>query len=150
MNLEKYEIETEINSTYFEFVSRGSQGSIVKVVKYSKIFDNQELYNLGFGDKNLSTGELDDKVITNNGDTIKVLATVASTLHEFFNEFPNSIVYSKGSSLSRTRLYQINIAKFITEIEAEFEIYGELENNIERFRKGVNYIGFYVLKHKTE
>ena len=88
MNLEKYDIETEVNSTYFEFISKGTQGSIVKVIKYSKIFEEQEIYNLGFGDKNMTTGELDDNVISNNGDTYRVLATVASTLHEFFNEFP--------------------------------------------------------------
>lgn len=100
--MDKYEIETEVNSTYFEFVSKGTQGSIVKVIKYSKIFEDQEIYNLGFGDKNLTSGELDDRVISNNGDTDKVLATVASTLHEFFNEHPNAIVYSKGSSPSRS------------------------------------------------
>jgi len=148
VNLDKYDIETEINSTYFEFVSRGTQGSIVKVIKYSKIFEDQEIYNLGFGDKNLTSGELDDKVISNNGDTGMVLATVASTLHEFFNEYPNAIVYSKGGSTSRTRLYQINISKYLNEIVSEFEVFGELEDNIERFKKGVNYLGFYVVRHK--
>lgn len=148
MNLEKYDIETEVNSTYFEFISKGTQGSIVKVIKYSKIFEEQEIYNLGFGDKNMTTGELDDNVISNNGDTYRVLATVASTLHEFFNEFPNAIVYSKGSSPSRTRLYQINISKYLNDIEKEFEIYGELEDKIERFKKNSNYIGFYVVRHQ--
>ena len=148
MNLDKYDIETEVNSTYFEFVSKGTHGSIVKVIKYSKIFEDQEIYNLGFGDKNLTSGEFDDKVISNNGDTNMVLATVASTLHEFFNEYPNAIVYSKGSSPSRTRLYQINILKYLNEIVSEFEVFGELEDNIERFKKGVNYLGFYVVRHK--
>ena len=148
MNLEKYDIETEVNSTYFEFISKGTQGSIVKVIKYSKIFEEQEIYNLCFGDKNMTTGELDDNVISNNGDTYRVLATVASTLHEFFNEFPNAIVYSKGSSPSRTRLYQINISKYLNDIEKEFEIYGELEDKIERFKKNSNYIGFYVVRHQ--
>jgi hypothetical protein len=148
MNLEKYEIESEIGSTYFEFVSKGTQGNMVKVVKYVKLFEHQDLYNLGFGDKNTLTGELDDKVITNNGDADKVLATVASTLIEFFEEFPNAIVYSTGSSPSRTRLYQINIAKYLEAIQEEFEVYGELDEDLERFKKGVNYSGFYIFKHK--
>jgi hypothetical protein len=148
MNLEKYEIETEIDSTYFEFVSKGSQGNIVKVVKYIKLFEGQDLYNLGFGDKNIETGELDDRVITNNGDADKVLATVALTLVDFFQEHPNAIVYSKGSSPSRTRLYQINVSKYLEEIEKEFDVYGELESTVERFKKGINYTGFYVVKHK--
>jgi len=146
MNFEKYQIESEINSTYFEFISKGIQGNIVKVIKYSRIFEDQELYNLGFGDKNMVTGELDDSAISNNGDTDKVLATVASTLYEFFNEFPDSIVYAKGSSAGRTRLYQMNIARHFESIESDFDVFGELDGRIERFKKGINYNGFYVLK----
>lgn len=148
MNLDKYEIETEVNSTYFEFVSKGTHGSIVKVIKYSKIFEVEEIYNLGFRDKNLTSSKLDDKIISNNGDTDKVLATVASTMHEFFNENPNAIVCSKGSSTRRTRLYQINISKYLDEIVTEFEVFGELEDKIERFKKRINYLGFYVIRHK--
>ena len=40
-------------------------------------------YNLAFGDFNEETTEIDDNIITNNGDGIKVLATVVSTLYAF-------------------------------------------------------------------
>ena len=45
--------------------------------------DYEDLYNLGFGDKNVDTGEIDDNTISNNGDSEKVLATVVVTLYAF-------------------------------------------------------------------
>lgn len=38
-------------------------------------------YNLAFGDKNLETGEIDDTVISNNGDSEQVVATVISAVY---------------------------------------------------------------------
>jgi hypothetical protein len=50
---------------------------------YSKT-DTENVYNLGFGDCNEEHGTIDDLPITNNGDSLKVLATVASTVYAFF------------------------------------------------------------------
>lgn len=146
MDLERYEIESSVDSKYFEFVSSGINGNIVKVVKYVP-FPNQEgLFNLGFGDKSIETGELDDLVVSNNGDTEKVLATVAMTVFEFFEEHPSATVYLKGSTSSRTRLYQISISKFIEQISIEFDVYEELEGEFERFNRNTSYKGFLIQK----
>lgn len=59
----------------FEFVSIGPNGRINKLVQYTPT-NYKDLYNLGFGDKNIDTGEIDDNAISNNGDSEKVLATV--------------------------------------------------------------------------
>lgn len=147
MSIERYEIQTSINSIYFEFISSGVNGNIVKVVKYTPLKYDTDVFNLGFGDKNIETGDLDDRAITNNGDTDKVLATVAFTIYNFFEEFPDAIVYLCGVTPSRTRLYQINISKFFDYISNDFEVLGELEEGFERFRKNVNYLGF-AIKHK--
>jgi len=88
--------------------------------------------------------DLDDSVTTNNGDTDKVLATVAYTIYEFFEEFPDAIVYLSGVTPSRTRLYQINISKFFDHISNDFEVLGELEEGLERFKKNINYLGFAI------
>ncbi|MBK7808838.1 MAG: hypothetical protein IPJ51_21520 [Saprospiraceae bacterium] len=146
MDIERYEIENNVNSVYFEFISIGSKGSIVKVIKYTKINDEPLVYNLGFGDKNLTHETIDDKAVTNNGDTDRVLATVAFTIYAFYKEFPDANIYLSGSTTSRTRLYQININKFYDYISKDFIIYGELEQGFERFEKGVNYQGFFILK----
>lgn len=146
MDIERYEIENNVNSVYFEFISIGSKGSIVKVIKYTKINDEPLVYNLGFGDKNLTHETIDDKAVTNNGDTDRVLATVAFTIYAFYKKFPDANIYLSGSTTSRTRLYQININKFYDYISKDFIIYGELEQGFERFEKGVNYQGFFILK----
>lgn len=146
MDIERYQIENNINSIYFEFVSKGNKGSIVKVIKYTKINHDPLVYNLGFGDKNLSIDTIDDIAISNNGDTERVLATVAFTIYAFYEEYPDANVYLSGSTASRTRLYQINIAKFYDLISRDFVIYGELVTGFERFQKGVNYNGFFIIK----
>ena len=146
MDLERYKIENNVNSVYFEFISIGNKGSIVKVIKYTKINDDPLVYNLGFGDKNLTYETIDDRAVTNNGDTDKVLATVAFTIYAFYQEYPDANVYLSGSTTTRTRLYQININKFYAYISRDFIIYGELEQGFERFKKGVNYQGFFIIK----
>jgi hypothetical protein len=146
MDLERYQIENNVNSLYFEFISTGNKGSIVKVIKYTKINEDPLVYNLGFGDKNLTHETIDDRAVTNNGDTYRVLATVAFTIYAFYQEYPDANVYLSGSTASRTRLYQININKFHDHITRDFIIYGELEQGFERFKKGVNYQGFFIIK----
>ena len=146
MELPRYQIECSVGSKYFEFVSSGINGSTVKVVKYVPFPNQSELFNLGFGDKNIETGELNDLVVSNNGDTDKVLTTVAVTVYDFFEAHPYATVYLKGSTESRTRLYQISISKFIEQITMDFDVYGELEGQFERFRKNVTYNGFLIQK----
>jgi hypothetical protein len=137
MDIERYQIENNISSVYFEFISIGSKGSIVKVIKYTKINDDPLVYNLGFGDKNLTYETVDDRAVTNNGDTDRVLVTVAFTIYAFYKEYLDASVYLSESTTSRTRLYQININKFYDYISRDFIIYGELEKGFERFKKGV-------------
>ena len=82
--------------------------------------------------------------ISNNGDSDKVLATVVATLYAFSDKYPNYWIYATGSSKARTRLYRMGISKFLNVIESDFEIYGELENNWEKFKIGIEYDGFLV------
>jgi hypothetical protein len=143
MKLEKYELKSGEKLEVFEFTSTGPKGRITKIVQYTPT-NYKDLYNLGFGDKNLNTGELDDSIISNNGDSDKVLATVVSTLFAFFEQHKNAWVYATGSTKSRTRLYRMGITKYIHEIESEFEIYGELEDDWEKFKKDTEYEGFII------
>lgn len=62
------------------------------------------LYNLAFGDLNLITGQLDDKVIIDNGDSKKVLASVVAAVYAFTGSYPDTWVYATGSTDTRTRL----------------------------------------------
>ena len=86
-----YEVDIASDFQTFEFISVGTKGNITKVVRYTEI-DIKGVFNLGFGDKNLETGHISDLIISNNGDSQKVLSTVAATLKVFMNNYPEAIV----------------------------------------------------------
>lgn len=65
------------------------KGVIRKVVRFSN-YGIDNVVNLGFGDKDLATGKIDDKVITDNGNFEKVLATVAVIIYKFTDFKPSS------------------------------------------------------------
>ena len=148
MKLDKYELKSGEQLEVFEFVSVGIKGKIPKLVQYT-LTNYKDLYNLGFGDKNIETGEIDDTIISNNDDSEKVLATVVATLYAFIDIHREAMVYATGSTKSRTRLYRMGITKYLDEIKQDFEIYGEIEIGWEEFKKDVEYEAFLVkLKNK--
>jgi hypothetical protein len=102
------------------------------------------LYNLAFGDKDLETEEVDDTVVSDNGDSEKVLATVVATVYAFTDKYPDAWVYATGSTKARTRLYRMGIAKFLEEVREDFEILGEINEEWEPFEIGIDYEGFIV------
>jgi hypothetical protein len=75
VSVEKYDLISGENLTTFEFISDGTKGKIDKIIQFSST-NYLNVYNLGFGDKDVITGEIDDKVVSNNGDSEKVLGTV--------------------------------------------------------------------------
>ncbi|MFT3704564.1 MAG: hypothetical protein QM802_19515 [Agriterribacter sp.] len=89
MKKEKYHYKTEKFFEFFEFYSEGPKGIIKKIVEFQPTV-HEGVYNLAFGDFNDETKAIDDKIITNNSDSIKVLATVASTVYAFMEKHPNA------------------------------------------------------------
>ena len=146
-NYERYDYTTQEGYFAFKFESVGRNGIIKKLVEYVQLgeFELGKIYNLGFGDYNEETGEVDDKIVSDNGDMTKVLATVAATLYVFTEHYPDAIVYAEGSSKSRTRLYRWNIAKNLEELKQDFYVFGVIRNiGYEEFIKDKNYDGFFV------
>lgn len=88
MKLDRYELKAGRNLTAFEFLSDGPKGQIRKLIQFQQM-NLPNLYNLAFGDINPDTGELDDKVITGNGDSEKVLASVVAAIYAFAGQYPN-------------------------------------------------------------
>jgi hypothetical protein len=115
MREEIYQISAKRSAKIFEFVSEGPKGLIKKRIVYedTKI---EGLYNLAFGDVDFTTDDFDDKVISDNQDAAKVLATVAQTVFIFLEIYPNAAIRAKGSNLARTRLYRIGISSNLEEI----------------------------------
>jgi hypothetical protein len=148
MRFPKYQYSSEDQLLYYEFVSIGPKGKIRKIVEYSTTsVDN--VYNLAFGDYDENIDGIDDKSITNNGDSQKVLTTVASTVYAFTGKYPNAWVHVTGSTTVRTRLYRMGITNNLTEIANDFHIYGLLNEKWEKFVIGEDYEAFLVTrKHK--
>ena len=127
----------------YEFTSDGPRGQIRKIVKYSET-NLKDLYNLAFGDKDQTTGEIDDRTISNNADSDMVLATVVSTVYTFTEKYPDAWVFATGSTKARTRLYRMGITKYLVEIKRDFQVFGLKNDEWEKFEKDVEYEAFLV------
>jgi hypothetical protein len=145
MNEEGYSFTKEPEIFYYEFFSEGPNGKIRKVIQFQQIPEAKNIYNLGFGDFNEDTGEVDDLSISNNKDTQKVLVTVANAVIDFLKQHPYAIVMAKGSTDSRTRLYQMGISQFFNQIDALFEIKGFKDDSWRAFEKGKNFEAFFIV-----
>ena len=148
MRNERYDLEIDETSMVFEFISEGLKGVIRKRVQY-RLVQNENIYNLAFGDVNAETDDFDDKVITDNNDSKKVLATVASTVYTFTEKYPTAIVYAEGSNAARTRLYRIGISNNLEELTKDFKVFGFLDNiGWVEYRKNEDYSAFYIFRKK--
>jgi hypothetical protein len=143
MNLEHYDLEAKAGFLQFEFSSVGPKGTITKVIQFRKLVtpeSQDEIYNLAFGDYDQTEKRIDDLVVSNNKDSEKILATVATAVVVFTDKHPNVLVFARGSTPARTRYYIMGITKYLKEITSSFEIWGALgEREWELFRKNRPY-----------
>lgn len=128
MKKERYELTAENELMFFEFVSIGEKGHIKNVIEFSET-NVDDVYNLAFGDLDENKGKISDTVITNNGDSSKVLATVASSVYAFTAERPKAWVFATGSTKVRTRLYRMGLANNLEEISKDFYVFGLKDDN---------------------
>ena len=133
---------------YYEFISEGPKGQIKKIVEYTPT-TIANVYNLTFGDYDGSLSGINDKIITNNNDSQKVLATVASTVYAFTGKYPKAWVYATGSTVVRTRLYRMGLTNSLFEISKLFYVYGLKGENWEQFIVGEDYEAFVVTRKIT-
>ena len=146
MNKPKYLYKTEDEFTIYEFVSEGSKGRIPKMVEYTETA-TAGVYNLAFGDFDEITKTINDLSVTNNGDSLKVLATVASTVYAFLDKHPNAYIVATGSTNVRTRLYRMGITNNLAEIKEDFIVYGLSEKGTwDEFEIGEDYEAFLITK----
>ena len=149
MQKEKYELLTDPDVTTFRFISKGPNGDISKLIIYQKT-TIKNVYNLAFGDWDETTNDIDDKAISNNNDSEKILATVASTVLSFTYKYPKSALLVKGSTKSRTRLYRIGISNNFEEINQNFDVLGYREEKWQPFNKNTEYEAFLVKRKKIK
>lgn len=136
-------------STRYIFTSKGKKGAIVKIVEFTPT-SVKNILNLGFGDL-LEDGNVDDTANSNNGDIIKVLATVISIIKDFTAENPDIKVVFAGSTARRTELYQRILKMYYPGFKKDFIITALRDNGNENytevsFEPGNNnkYIAFFI------
>lgn len=149
MDLPKYELSAEKSLTVFEFVSSGPNGQISKLIKFSETH-LKDFYNLGFGDKDSETGNIDDLSVSNNGDSDKVLATVVSAVYAFTDANPDSWIYATGSTKARTRLYRMGINKYYDKAIEDFVVYGLLNDEWVEFSNEADFDAFLVKRKERK
>ena len=143
MDQSKYEFR-KTNELHFDFISVGKKGVIHKRVTFIEL--EYGFFNMGLGDLNPESAEVDYFSVSDNGDRNTILATVSEIIVSFFELYPSHTIYFKGTSRSRTRLYQMAINHFYDELSERFHILGELDDKMTRFKRNTNYKSFLILK----
>jgi hypothetical protein len=136
--------------TRYTFISKGKKGAVTKIVEFTPT-SNRLILNVAFGDL-LDDGTMDDKSNTNNGDIVKVLATVIEIIKDFTNEYRNSKIIFTGSTIQRTKLYHRILNSYYTLFNREFVLSALIEVENKKyleipFEPGSNdnkYIAFFV------
>ena len=103
MNYPKYLYKSEGLLKVYLFTSEGFKGNIQKMVQYTDT-GTENVYNLGFGDYNEVSGTIDDLSVTNNGDSLKVLATVVSTVYAFTEKYPEAWIRNRKHNCTNETL----------------------------------------------
>lgn len=143
MKFEVYrEIEAADDFNSFDFVSRGKNGDILKRVIFTATDDN-EVYNLAFGDVD-EDNEINDLIITDNGDRNKVLATVVLIVEAYTKRFPERWIYFRGSTADRTRLYRMAIGLNLEELNLAYEIWALVDGRLVLFSKDLKTNAFLI------
>lgn len=143
MRYDQYDVEVSGSLLEYQFYSEGPKGKIKKQVIFNAPGDNPDVFNLAFGDVD-PNGEINDTIVSNNGDSQKVLATVAMTVLRFYEEHEDAYVFVTGSTKTRTRLYRMGIANNLEEIRNHFHLFGLIGETWETFEKGRDYEGFLI------
>jgi hypothetical protein len=145
----RYEVYEDLkrssNEFEYRFTSVGPKGKIPVVIQFNQL-DNPHEFNLAFGVM-VENDNIDDNSRINNGDRDKILASVIAAIDSFTAEHPDNVVYFKGSTESRTRLYQIAITLNLDELVEHFDIFGGLFDSYfywEKFTKSRRYTAFAV------
>jgi hypothetical protein len=149
MKLPKYILIAQPDLFVFEFNSEGPNGSVSKLIAFTET-DLPGVFNLAFGTKNLATGEIIDNVVTNNGDTEKILATVVEAVFNFTQKYPELWIYATGSTKSRTRLYRMGINRYLNEAQEHFYIFGKLNDEWVPFKKEIDFEAYLVKRKNTK
>ena len=143
MDQSYYSVDSLWDGHRFEYVSIGQT-----LIRKAIIFHETRvpfLYSLTLGDID-NDGCLSTDSRSNNGDMAKNLATVYRTAEQFLNNNPRALIIFSGNTASKTRLYQMAIAKYLDYFLEKYLIWGVRCDNDRRepFQLNQAYQGFFI------
>ena len=145
-----YPYNSTAQTNRYTFTSVGKKSIVKQVIFTYTGIDN--IINMGFGDLQ-PDGSIDDKANSNNGDMIKVLATIVQVLGKFVSEYPEAKIFFSGSTLERTKLYTRIIRAYYEDFSKNFMITGIIKEG-ERYieysfhpQAEMEFEGFYIEKN---
>lgn len=150
MNYDSYSVVI-LNSDHniFEFTSTGPRGDIKKIVIIAPT-SRSGYFNLGFGDLYPDSSQPNDKVVTDNGDRDKILATIAQIVDRYTARYPRHCLYLRGSNKARSRLYRMAINANLAELSAKYEIQGAFDDEEPvPFKPNVPFDVFLIKRKKS-
>ena len=145
MKPQSYDIKNTDDSFTYEFDSRGPKGAIKKMILFKR-HEQQDVFELIFGDFDNNTQSVDVNTVTDNGDRNKIIATVIECVRIFFQHQPGAWVVFRGSSISRNRLYRAAISNNIELFSKDFDLFGITNVGMEPFVKTGAYIAFAIAR----
>lgn len=145
--LEHYEITAFDADFTYTFYSIGKKGKILKIVRFLSVNDTNDYFQFGFGDYDETRGLIDDKIVSNNGDTAMILTTLGTIIENFTTKFPNAWIYAKGNTEVKTRFYKIALSQNLTLIQQDYLLFGRISGLWKPFAPNQPYTDF-LLKRK--
>ena len=165
------------NYLRYYFISEGKE-SIIKIIDYQFIqeYEQQNIYNLAFGNYDAENDIVVDDANSNNGDVYLVFNTVLKSIPAFFETFPNDKIIVQGSDGTeeflnqckqdckknckddhcrkfnqRLKIYKGYVDKNYDDLIKEYRFYGgfrdEFQNSyLEDYIKNKNYFSVVVEK----
>lgn len=110
----------------FTFESIGPKGRIAKIIVFDLLQGN--VWNLGFGDQ--LADDWDDAAISNNGDIVRVISTVAQAALDFSERWPERRILINPVDEKRKRFYNTIFKRRYHEITQVFEVKGWIKQGI--------------------
>ncbi|RXK83472.1 DUF6934 family protein [Filimonas effusa] len=147
----RYEIYRNLRITedfrVVDFTSEGKKGNISKRIVFSAT-EWKDVYNLAFGDIG-ANGEIDDFSISDNGDRNKILATVVDVVMAYTKRYPDRLIFFRGSTRERTRLYRMAVGINLRELSCDFDIYAFVGEDIMPFTPNMEMTAFLIKRKKV-
>ncbi len=130
------------NKTMYYFESEGKLGTIPKAIIFTLSENN--LWNLAFGDWH--EGDIDDVIISNNYDIVKIIGTIAKVVYDFSAKYPTRHIYIQPVDEKRKKLYNHVFRRNYEDINTIFQIIGVVDGIDENYLPKKSYNKFKLIR----